>query len=132
MTITPLKTNKVGIMASALCMVHCFATPFIFIAKSCSATCCEASPIWWSSMDYLFLVVSLFAIHQSTKKTSNTWITYAMWTSWFSLLTILLNENIQLFSIVESAIYLPAITLVILHIYNLRYCKCQMDKCCAN
>jgi multidrug transporter EmrE-like cation transporter len=129
---TTVKTDKVGIIASTLCMIHCIATPFLFLAKSCSASCCEASPSWWSSLDFLFLTVSFFAIYQSNKNSSKTYIKYAMWTSWGVLLAVLLNEKFQLLALAESAIYFPAMMLVILHVYNSRYCQCKAETCYTN
>jgi multidrug transporter EmrE-like cation transporter len=129
---TTVKTDKVGIIASTLCMIHCIATPFLFLAKSCSASCCEASPSWWSSLDFLFLTVSFFAIYQSNKNSSKTYIKYALWTSWGVLLAVLLNEKFQLLALAESAIYFPAMMLVILHVYNSRYCQCKAETCYTN
>jgi hypothetical protein len=132
MIITTAKTDKVGIIASTLCMIHCIATPFLFLAKSCSASCCEASPKWWSSLDFLFLLISFFAIYQSSKNSTKNWIKYAMWTSWALLLAALLNEKIHPFTLFEYAIYFPALMLVVLHIYNLKYCQCKPNNGCAN
>ena len=132
MIITTVKTDKVGIIASALCMIHCIGTPFLFLAKSCSASCCEASPNWWSSLDFLFLLISFFAIYQSSKNYTKKWIKYAMWTSWAFLLALILNEKSHQISIPEYAIYFPALSLVILHFYNLKYCQCKTDTCCTN
>ena len=132
MTTTTLTTDKIGIIASTLCMIHCIATPFLFLAKSCSSACCESSPSWWSSLDFLFLFVSFFAIYQSSKNSSKIWMKYTMWSTWAFLLAIVLNENIHLFSLTEYVIYFPAITLIVLHVYNLKYCQCKADKCCPN
>ncbi len=132
MSIITFKTDKIGILASTLCMIHCIATPFLFLSSSCSSTCCESSPNWYSSLDFLFLLISLFAIYQSSKNSSKIWMKYAMWTSWGLLLAILLNEKIHLYSLFEYAIYFPALALVILHIYNLKYCQCKTDACCTN
>jgi hypothetical protein len=132
MIITTVKTDKVGIIASALCMIHCIATPFLFLAKSSSVSCCEDSPNWWSSLDFLFLLISFFAIYQVSKNSTKNLVKYAMWTCWAFLLTILLNEKIHLFSLYEYTIYFPALTLVILHFYNLKYCQCKTDTCCTN
>lgn len=128
---TVLKSDRIGILASSLCMLHCIATPFIFLATSCSPTCSEASETWWNSLDLMFLLVSFFAIFQSSKNSSKTWIRSAMWTSWFLLLSVLLNEKFHHFSIIESAIYFPGLALIILHMYNLKYCHCNTDICCA-
>jgi len=131
MSIHTLKTDKIGIIASTLCMIHCIATPFLFLAQSYSTSCCGASPNWWSSLDFLFLLISFFAIYQSSKNSSKTWVKYAMWVSWALLLTGLLNKKFQLLSVVESAMYFPAVMLVLLHLYNLRYCQCKTETCCT-
>ena len=132
MKIIKIKIDKIGIIASTLCMIHCIATPFLFLAKSCSASCCETTPSWWSSLDYIFLIVSFFAVYQTNKYSSNKYIIYAMWISWFFLLTVLLNHKFQLFILFEGAVYFPAMMLVFLHLYNLKYCQCKTDNCCAN
>ena len=50
--------DNLGIIASTLCMIHCIGTPFLFIAKACSTTCCADAPLWWKAIDYAFLIVS--------------------------------------------------------------------------
>ncbi len=132
MNLTTFKTDKIGILASTLCMIHCIATPFLFLVKTCSTSCCESSPNWWSTLDFLFLLISFFAIYQSSKISSEIWMKYAMWTSWMLLLTVFLNEKFHLIPLFDYAIYFPALVLVLLHIYNLKYCQCKTDNCCEN
>jgi hypothetical protein len=127
-----LKTDDVGIISSTLCMIHCITTPFIFLAQSCTISCCGASPHWWRSIDFIFLLISLIAIYQSSKTTTKTWVKYVMWICWTLLLVILINESLQIFLLFKYAIYAPAISLVIIHIYNLKYCQCKIDTCCIN
>ena len=62
---------------------------------------------------------------------SKTYIKYALWVSWTVLFAVLLNEKFQIIALVESAIYIPAILLVFLHIYNLKYCQCKTENCCT-
>ncbi len=84
-----LKSDILGAMASALCAIHCLATPFLFIAQSCStAGCCEASPFWWSAIDYLFIGITFFAVYQSGKKSSKAWLKYSLFATW-SLLSFI-------------------------------------------
>ena len=128
---TKLKTDKIGIITSSLCMVHCLTTPFLFIARSCSSYCCESSPNWWSSLDFIFLIVSFFAIYQSSKNSSKLWVSHAMWTSWIFLLLVLANEKLQLCNLFEYSTYIPAMMLVVLHMYSLKYCQCKTDTCCT-
>ncbi len=126
------KSDIVGTLASSICLIHCIATPFIFIAQINSATCCSAPPTWWKLMDFLFLIISFFAIYWSTKTTTIKWIKPLLWLNWLALLAVILNEKLELFPLSEAVIYVPAITLIILHLYNRKYCKCNTDKCCTN
>ncbi|MDG1841925.1 MAG: MerC domain-containing protein [Crocinitomicaceae bacterium] len=126
------KSNGVGVMASSICLVHCMATPFLFFAQACSASCCNTAPLWWQIVDYVFLVVSFFAVYHSSKTTSNTIIATCLWISWVGMFFVILNERIQLFYQSEYSLYIPALCLIILHLINRRYCHCDKDKCCAN
>ena len=126
------KPDVLGTLASTLCLLHCIATPFFFIAQTCSATCCDVTPIWWQIIDYIFLTISFFAIYWSTKTTTINWIKPALWLSWFALLVVIFNEKIELFLLPKFAIYFPAFALMILHLFNKKYCKCRNDKCCTN
>lgn len=132
MIILKEKPDVWGTFASSLCLIHCIATPLIFIAQSCSVTCCEATPVWWKSIDYIFLAVSFFAVFWSTKTTNIKHIKPLMWLSWLTLTTVILNEKFEVLPLPESAIYIPALGLIILHLYNKKYCKCVDDKCCVN
>jgi len=132
MIITSQKSDYIGALASSLCLIHCVATPLIFIAQTCTITCCEATPIWWKFIDYIFLAISFFAIIWSTKTTTITWVKPMLWTSWLALVALILNENLEILPLPEIAIYVPALALVILHLYNKKYCGCVDDKCCVN
>ncbi|PZE17739.1 MerC domain-containing protein [Putridiphycobacter roseus] len=127
-----MKADTIGIFAGTLCLVHCVATPFIFIAKACASTCCSAAPTWWKWIDYLFIVVSFIAIYYATKNSNKRWIQIALWGAWTVLLFTIINEAIVMLVLPESFIYYPALSIVALHLYNRRYCTCQEDKCCAN
>lgn len=126
------KSDKIGVFASTLCMIHCFATPFIFVAQSCALSCCSAAPAWWRWIDYFFLTIAFFAVYRSTKTTSKKIMKPALWISWIALCALIVNETLQLFRIPETYKYIVGTTLAILHLYNLRYCQCKNDKCCTH
>ncbi|WP_298504397.1 MerC domain-containing protein [uncultured Maribacter sp.] len=132
MILVKQKSDILGTLASTLCLVHCMATPFIFIAQAGSAICCHTPPTWWKFMDYFFLILSFFAIYWSTKTTSIKWIKPMLWISWFTLLFVLLNEKMGVFPLAEAVIYVPALALIFLHLYNKKYCNCNTDKCCVD
>jgi len=132
MIFTKYQSDNLGAISGTLCLIHCVATPFIFIVQSCSLTCCETAPVWWRFIDYFFLVISFFAVYQTTKNTTSLWIKPALWVSWSLLFLIILNEKLMWFPLSEYIIYFPALSLILLHIYNKKYCHCDINKCCAN
>lgn len=125
------KSNNIGAIASAVCLVHCIITPFLFVAKLCTDSCCEAAPGWWSFLDYVFLFVALFAVYQSSRVTTKKGIGIGLWISWGALFLVIINESLQVFPLFENAIYVPTLSLIFLHLYNRKYCKCEAN-CCTN
>jgi len=126
------KPDSIGSIASILCLIHCIATPFIFITQACTMSCCAGAPTWWQSIDYIFVVISFFAILRSTQTSSNKIIKIALWITWFLFFISIMNKAIQLFYINQNITYSAGITLALLHLYNLKYCQCDNEKCCLN
>lgn len=131
MNIAINKSDRIGIMASSVCLIHCLATPFLFLAKL-GADGHGAAPFWWSILDYLFLGVALFAVFHSAKMSTKVWVKAAMWLSWLGLFVVIMNEKIHMIHLAESAIYFPALSLILLHFYNLKYCRCDTNECAAS
>ncbi|MEM7104728.1 MAG: MerC domain-containing protein [Bacteroidota bacterium] len=125
------KSDNIGAFASSLCLVHCIATPFIFVSSSCAISCGANSPFWWVAIDYLFIAISFFAVYWSAKNTSKEWMRYAFWISWALLLVVIANERLSLVPLTGYAIYIPAIGLVGLHLYNKKYCQCVDTGFCS-
>jgi hypothetical protein len=123
------RPDTIGALASAICLIHCVVTPFIFIAKACSITCCADSPIWWQAIDYVFLVVSFIAIYFSTKGSTKVWIQIAFWTSWLFLLIALITGSLELRVVPNLFAYVPALAIIGLHLYNMKYCPCPQGEC---
>jgi len=126
------KSDKLGAIASTLCLIHCVATPFIFIAQTCTTTHSVSVPYWYKFIDYFFLIISFFAVYHSAKTTTKKWISTALWISWSVLCFIIINEKTAWFSLIEELIYLPAISLIFLHLYNRKYCQCNTTNCCID
>ncbi|MAU15060.1 MAG: hypothetical protein CMH46_05915 [Muricauda sp.] len=131
MGLTITKPDIIGALVSSLCVVHCIATPFIFVAHTSVLDHHDIAPVWWTGMDFLFLMVSFFAVIRSVKNTSKSYMRFALWASWFLLLLLIMNEKLHWAHISETFIYLNGFALAALHIYNLRYCQCKNDKCCT-
>ncbi|MEM9821484.1 MAG: MerC domain-containing protein [Bacteroidota bacterium] len=126
------KSDVIGAMASGLCVLHCLATPFLFIAQTCSVSdCCNSGPVWWSAIDYLFVGITFFAVYHSSKSTSQDWVKYALYTTWVMLTFLVLNEKLGFLPIAEYWKYLTAFGLISVHMYNLKFCQCVEEPCCV-
>ena len=132
MIFTKKKSDTLGALSSSLCLIHCIVTPFIFIVQSCSVTCCSSTPNWWQFIDYFFLVISFFSIYHATKTTTSKWIKPSLWISWVFLFIIIVNEKLVWFPLNKNFIYVPALTLIVLHLYNQKYYQCNTAKCNTN
>jgi len=127
------KSDIVGAFASSLCLLHCVATPFLFIAGAGAVGHHHHhhgdTPLWWSAIDIIFIVISFFAIYFSVKTSTKNWIKYALVANWIFLTFIILNEKFEILHLAEAWVYLPALSLVALHLYNRKYCQCKDGQC---
>ena len=130
MNISLKKSDLLGASSSALCLIHCIATPFFFIAATCSKSCCAAAPLWWQSIDYVFVVVSFIAINYSLKTTNSKVVKYGLTISWLALCILTFNISFQWIFIHENIRFIPAFCLIGFHFYNLFYCKECKNECC--
>ena len=126
-----VKSDLLGTFASGLCMLHCFATPLLFMIQPISVQA-ETAPLWWKSLDYIFLFVSFFAVYWSSNNSSKKGIKYLLWVSWMLLTVAIINEKMELFHWGEWVVYIPALSLLFTHLYNRKYCRCDDATCCAN
>jgi hypothetical protein len=122
-------SDLVGSAASVLCAVHCLATPLLFAAQACvaEAACCatESTPAWWSSLDYVFIGITFLAVYFSARKSSKQWVKVGLYGAWALLSALMINERMALYPLSEYYKYGAALLLVSLHVYNLRYCRCE-------
>ena len=114
------KSDFFGVMSSTLCLMHCLLTPVLFVI-----------PFWWKGMNFVFVAVSLSAVYFSSKNTSRSIMKPLLWIG-FSLLTLsIVNEEFHFLHVPEVLNYSAAAFLAGLHIYNLKYCQCDDEECCA-
>lgn len=126
-----IKIDYIGVSASFLCLLHCLANPLVFIAKASSVHYDDITPQWWTSLDFVFLSISLYAVSQISKTQNNSWVLSILWGSWIALLLIIFNEKVAFIELPEVLIYFPSVSLMLLHLYNLKYCACKKDECCT-
>jgi hypothetical protein len=113
-----------GIIVCTLCVLHCIATPLIFISVAASNDN-KISPLFlWKNLDYLFLVISLFIVYNSAKNTIKPIMKYLLGISWLILFLVITNEKICVLHLPELVTYVTSLNLAVIHLYNYRYCKC--------
>ena len=121
-TIRSLISNSdiVGATASILCIAHCILTPFLFAAQATVlSSCWDLSPTWWRMIDFLFLVITFFAISYSAKSTLLKWTPTILYLLWALLAVLTINKFFQIVPLPHFLIYSSAIGLSVLHLYNL-------------
>ncbi|MAJ98076.1 MAG: hypothetical protein CMD07_02215 [Flavobacteriales bacterium] len=118
------KYNEIGIVSSTLCFVHCVFTPFLIFFNIFNDI--EIIPVWFKLLDFLFILIGLFAILTSFKYNSNIKLSFALIINWVFILLIVINEKIELFHFPEILILIPSATIILLHLYiRNNFCQCK-------
>ena len=125
-------SDKVGVASNILCMLHCFATPFIFFSQTQTVHIGHDIPFAWQIINYFFIAVSAIAVYYSAKNSTNNIVKLLMVVSWSILSFLIISEGLELFHLPEIFTYLSASFLSLLHIYNLKYCTCDDEECCIH
>jgi hypothetical protein len=112
-----------GVLACSLCLVHCISTPLILLSLSSLNRKLSISYSLWSNLDYVFLIISFLMVYISAQTTRIKSMKYFFWLSWFPLFLVIINEKTEFYELSEYATYLTAIALLLLHLYNLWFCK---------
>ena len=128
MKISSIHPDNLGATFSSLCVIHCFATPFLFITQSYLLVV----PGWWQALNYLFLSISFFAVYKTSKNSSSQMVKTFLYLFWSILAMLLISEEFELFHLPEFITYIIGLSLAGLHIYNKRYCQCADDECCID
>ena len=128
MKISTIHPDNIGATFSTLCVIHCFATPFLFITQSYILVV----PGWWQALNYIFLTLSFFAVYKTSQNSSNQIVKTLLFVFWGILASLLISEEFELFHLPEFITYLTGLTLAGLHIYNKKYCQCVDDECCVD
>ncbi len=124
--LTANSSDAYGALASGLCLIHCLATPFIFLTQTSIKRCSHVGPFWWRIIDFLFLGIAFLAIYKSSKTTQVKWMPTAMYACFLILSFLVFNEKIGWIPLPCAMVYLPAVSLIILHLYNIRFCNCRV------
>ena len=88
-------SDTIGIFTSLICSIHCFATPILFVAQS-GLLSSNIQPLWWESINYIFIALSFIAVYYSAKNTSENIMKPILWVCWLFFVSVILNEMIEL------------------------------------
>ena len=128
MKISTIHPDNIGATFSTICVIHCFATPILFVTQSYMLVV----PGWWQALNYVFLLLSFFAVYKTSQNSSNQIVKILLYIFWGILATLLISEEFELFHLPEFITYSTGLTLAGLHIYNKKYCQCDDEECCVN
>lgn len=109
------KADYIGITGSVLCILHCLATPVLLLTVNFTH---ESLKVGYLSLDYVFILVNIFAVYHATKHSHSAGIRRALW-GFLSLFTLcLLLEDVS--ETFEYAGYAASLGLVVTHLINIR------------
>ena len=67
-------SDYIGASASGLCLMHCIATPFLFLSQASLISVSNETLFLWQSLNFLFLTISFIAIYYSAQNSSNLYV----------------------------------------------------------
>lgn len=110
------KSDIIGIISSGLCLVHCLAGPIMVLLGYSFI-----EPDGWHIWDFIFLIISAYAIFNVTRGHSTRWIKAGLWASFSVLsLSIFFSHDMLFFSVLS---WLAAASLVVFHVLNLKHAR---------
>ncbi|MEL6845847.1 MAG: MerC domain-containing protein [Bacteroidota bacterium] len=113
----------VGMVASGLCTLHCILTPVIFAAKPFFVTAGTGhthGPALWSSLDYVFLFMSLMAVWYAVDHAATSFMKAAFWLFWGIFAFGLFMEGYEI-QAGKWLMYAGSIALIVMHFLNYRH-----------
>jgi hypothetical protein len=122
------KPDLVGMLASGLCAIHCAMVPLFFAAQPLVYEAIseaghhghEHGHGLWASLDIVFLVLSLIAVHYAAKAShqpkTRAWL-------WGGLGVFAAGLLMEYLGMVGWLMYVGSAILVITHLVNFRQCR---------
>lgn len=128
------KPDFVGMAASILCAIHCAAFPLLFAAQPLVHEAISSAEghghghghghgglaSLWSSLDFVFLALSLVAVYFAARASRNATTKVWLWTGWA---IFAIGVGMEQFGLPGWLMYVGSAVLVIAHLINFRQCK---------
>ena len=115
-------SDKIGIVASVLCLIHCLAIPIAFTLSADTLYLVEHEmPI----IDYIFAGVALVAAVLSARKTKDPKVKAAFAVGWgLFILGVLFHHH----HLMVYLLHLGSLVLIVTHYKNIRQCRVNLKK----
>jgi hypothetical protein len=115
-------SDKIGITASVLCLIHCLALPVIFTLSADTLYLVQHEMPF---VDYIFALIALIAAVLSARKTHSRKIKAGFAVGWtFFIVGVLFHHNPILFYL----LHLGSVILIVTHLKNLKSCNIKHKK----
>ena len=82
MNLKSISSDHIGVFTTVTCMLHCLATPLLFITQAQASTISQEVPFFWQSLNYLFIIISLAAITRSIQNSTNLYVKIVFISAW--------------------------------------------------
>lgn len=119
--------DKIGIIGSVLCLIHCLVAPLVVISGTALAGHWHGGEGIWR-LDFIFLIISGFAVYYTTRQMVAPNIKRFLWLSFFIFsASILLESKSEIFHWLS---YIGSIMLIGGHFWNIYSCRtCNSTTC---
>lgn len=117
------ESDKIGMISSILCLIHCLILPIIVIIGGWT----ESHFIDLEILDYIFAVISTFAAYKTLKDLKLKKLRKYFILGWIFFIVGLLSHDTYF----EYLMHLGTIILIFAHWNNLQYCnkgECMIHK----
>lgn len=129
-TVARLNSDYLGISASVLCLIHCLTIPIALLVSQLLGVELNISPNLHDGLrflDFVFLVVSLYAVYQSFKHSHNKSIKILFVFGWLTFFAgVITHSEFH----TDIPLHFGTAILIIAHIKNIRECSqhgCESD-----
>lgn len=115
------KADYIGILGSALCIVHCVAMPVLALGSSLGHE--HHAHIGFLSLDYFFILVNAVAVYFATRDHKSVFVKVLLWSALLIFAVSLVFEERHI--IFQWLGYFGSALLIIGHLINLYLCQIE-------
>jgi uncharacterized BrkB/YihY/UPF0761 family membrane protein len=118
--LSTLYADYAGIIAAAICLIHCLAAPLVLGAAAHSHEHAHHPEGPWylhRGWDFVFLGIGLMAVRYSARHSHHRWMKWLLWGTFASLaMSVLLEASGEIF---RYMVYVASAALISAHVFQL-------------